>query len=192
MKGINIFLAEGFEDIEALAPCDILRRAGLPARLVSISGKREVRSAHGVGFVADCLLSELESGAGGVCERDFMIFPGGMPGARYLSECEPLMAAMQAHYDAGGNLAAICAAPGLVLSQLDGIVGAQVTCYDGFEGLLEAAGAEFVPRAAVRSGRIVTGRGPGHAVAFGLEILRVAAPEKAAAVQAGLIFPTLS
>ncbi|MBO5546313.1 MAG: DJ-1/PfpI family protein, partial [Bacteroidales bacterium] len=72
----------------------------------------------------------------------------------------------------GGTVAAICAAPGLVLSQLDGLEGVEFTCFEGFEDALLAKGAVYQPQPAVRSGRIVTGRSAGHAVSFGLEILR--------------------
>ena len=100
-----------------------------------------------------------------------MIFPGGMPGSRNLADNRSLIGRMQAHYDAGGTLAAICAAPGLVLSQLREIRGLRFTCFDGFEAPLEAKGAVFVNAPAVTSGRIVTGRSAGHALAFGLQIL---------------------
>ena len=102
-----------------------------------------------------------------------MIFPGGMPGSKALAACTPLIAAMRAHYAAGGSVAAICAAPGLVLSQLEGAwQGQPFTCFEGFENALIALGGVHTPEPAVRAGRIVTGRSAGHAVAFGLEILR--------------------
>ena len=187
MKGINIFLADGFEDIEALAPCDILRRAGLQVRLISISDRLEVRSAHGVTLLADCLLDDvLNEPYGRPGAEDVLIFPGGMPGAANLAACE-----MQTQYDMGGSVAAICAAPGLVLSQLRGIAGREVTGYDGFEDRLEAAGAVFTPRGAVRSGRIFSGRGPGHACDFALESVRSIDPARAQAVWAGMKLPTL-
>lgn len=170
MKGVNIFLADGFEDIEALAVNDVLVRGGVRPRLVSISEDPFVVSSHGVTVGIDTFFEELPTG-GAVDHRDVMVFPGGMPGSKNLAACRPLVKAMKEHYAAGGAVAAICAAPGLVLSQLDGLEGVEFTCFEGFEDKLEAKGAKFVGGPAVRSGRIVTGRSAGHAVAFGLEIL---------------------
>ena len=82
-----------------------------------------------------------------------MIFPGGMPGTKNLAACEPLMEAMKAHYAAGGTVAAICAAPGLVLSKLgSALEGVEFTCFDGFEDYLKPLGAVFTPKPAVRCG----------------------------------------
>jgi len=180
MKGINIFLADGFEDIEALGTCDVLRRGGLKVNLVGIADDPFVVSSHGVTVGPDFSLSELlEEGPDSADARDFMIFPGGMPGSMSLAGCKPLIRAMKEHYGRGGSLAAICAAPGLVLSQLDGLEGLEFTCFDGFEQALLDKDARFVNAPAVCSrptgshaGHIITGRSAGHAVAFGLEILR--------------------
>ena len=166
MKGVNIFLADGFEDVEALATNDVLRRGGIDVNLVSIYDEYTVESSHGVNVEAACMLEDVD------------LRPGGMPGTRNLAACEPLMDAMKAHYAAGGTVAAICAAPGLVLSLLGGVLkGADVTCFDGFEQYLEAEGAVFSPRPAIRCGRIITGRSAGHAISFGLEILGLLAKD---------------
>lgn len=178
MKGINIFLADGFEDMEALATNDVLRRGGLDVNLVSIYDDTPVSSSHGVIVDAAFTLDEVDLGAKGTGPEDIMIFPGGMPGTKNLAACEPLIDAMKAHYAAGGTLAAICAAPGLVLGQLDSLEGIEFTCFDGFEELPQSKGGKFVARSAVRSGRIITGRSAGHAVSFGLEILNLLHPEK--------------
>ena len=82
------------------------------------------------------------------------------------------MTLMQQHYDDGGTVAAICAAPGLVLGQLEDIEGKEMTCFDGFEQALQEKGAKFIPRPAITDGRVITGRSAGHAIAFGLEILK--------------------
>ena len=178
MRGINIFLADGFEDIEALATCDVLRRGGLPVELVSIKSDTAVTSSHGVDIDAEWVLEDLDLSTAGTGAADVMIFPGGMPGSKSLAACKPLIKAMKEHYAAGGMLAAICAAPGLVLSQLDDVKGLEFTCFDGFEPALEAKGASFNPKPAVRSGRIITGRSAGHALSFALEILEALAPDK--------------
>ena len=174
MKGVNIFLADGFEDVEALATNDVLRRGGVATRLVALTDDPQVESSHGILVTADAFLPELDARHEGTTADDVMIFPGGMPGSRHLAACTPLVRLMQEHYAAGGTVAAICAAPGLVLSQLgpDVLAGVNFTCFEGFQDDLIAQGARYTPAPAVRSGRIVTGRSAGHAVSFGLEILR--------------------
>ena len=182
MKGVNIFLADGFEDVEALATNDVLRRGGVATRLVALTDDPQVESSHGILVTADAFLPELDARHEGTTADDVMIFPGGMPGSRHLAACTPLVRLMQEHYAAGGTVAAICAAPGLVLSQLgpDVLAGVNFTCFEGFQDELIAQGARYTPAPAVRSGRIVTGRSAGHAVAFGLEILRGLAGDAAA------------
>ena len=190
MKGIYIFLADGFEDVEALGTNDVLRRAGLQSQLIGVGEEPFATSSHGVTVSVDGCLSYMDVNHKGTTEKDILIFPGGMPGSKALAACKPLIKLMQDHYDAGGSVAAICAAPGTVLSQLKGIAGATVTCFDGFEGLLETAGAKFEPRPAIRSGRIITGRSAGHALSFALEIVKALRPEKAAEVSHALYLET--
>ena len=174
MKGVYIFLADGFEDVEALATCDVLRRGGVTTTLVALTDDPVIESSHGVTVGAEAFLPELDIDHKGTSAGDLMIFPGGMPGSRSLAACTPLISLMRDHYAAGGSVAAICAAPGLVLSQLDpkDLQGKAFTCFDGFQDALIAQGAVYTPRPTVRSGRIVTGRSAGHAVAFALELLR--------------------
>lgn len=183
MKGVYIFLAEGFEDIEALATADVLRRGGVGVQLISVSEDPFVVSSHGVAVGVDnsfdFFLSEVDPYD--TSEKDVMIFPGGMPGTKHLAANDRLIALMQQHYDDGGTVAAICAAPGLVLGQLEDIEGKKMTCFDGFEQGLEARGAKFIPKPAITDGRIITGRSAGHAVAFGLEILKKIKGEKTCA-----------
>jgi len=180
MKGVNIFLAEGFEDIEALAANDVLRRGGIRTRLITISEEPFVVSSHGVMIGVDEFFSEMPVSHEGTNQNDVMIFPGGMPGTKNLAACRPLVKAMKDHYASGGTVAAICAAPGLMLGQLDDWEGKIFTCYDGFEDKPSAKGALFVPKPAVTDGRIITGRGPAYAVEFGLEILKYLKGDSAA------------
>lgn len=190
MKGINIFLADGFEDMEALATCDVLRRAGLPVELVSIKKDLTVTSSHGVDVEAEWVLEDMDPMGAGTSEYDVMIFPGGMPGSKSLASCKPLIKAMKAHYKEGGMLAAICAAPGLVLNELDDVSGLEFTCFDGFQDALVARGAIFTPKPAVRSGRIITGRSAGHAVAFALKIIETLVPDRLEQVRHALFLDT--
>ena len=196
MKGVYVFLAEGFEDIEALATVDVLRRGGVDVTTVSVTDDLVVTSSHGISVCADMaaaeFLNELDgqdaSFHGLSVESDFLIFPGGMPGTKNLAATPWLMELMNEHYAAGGSLAAICAAPGFVLSQLEGIRGVRFTAYDGCETPSVEAGGIYVREGVVRDGRIITGRGAGWAVPFGLEILSaINGPEKAAAVKAALM-----
>jgi len=174
MKGVYIFLADGFEDVEALATNDVLRRGGVDTTLVALTDDPIVESSHGLWVTAEAFLPELDTDHDGTTAEDVMIFPGGMPGSKGLASCSPLIALMREHYAAGGTVAAICAAPGLVLSQLEPahLQDVAFTCFDGFQDALTAKGAVFTPEPAVRCGRIVTGRSAGHAVTFALEILR--------------------
>lgn len=172
MKGVNIFLADGFEDMEALATNDVLRRGGVKTRLVSISDEPFVCSSRGVTIGIEEFLSDFDGNHGGADARDVMIFPGGMPGSKNLAACKPLIKAMKEHYAVGGTVAAICAAPGLVLSQLsDDLSWLEFTCFDGFEKYLQDKGARFRPEPAVTCGRVITGRSAGHSISFGLQIL---------------------
>lgn len=173
MKGINIFLAPGFEDMEALATRDVLIRGGVPVNCISITDDYLVESSHGLQVTADTSWADLEVFHPGTDASDLMIFPGGMPGSKLLSQHGELMEIMKDHYALGGSLAAICAAPGLVLSQLDAAIleGKRFTCFDGFEDALIGKGAVYCPEGCVVDGRLITGRGAGWAIEFGLSIV---------------------
>lgn len=181
MNKTYLFLANGFEDIEALAVVDILRRGGVEVLTVAIADSLEVTSAHGVTVKADTLLKEVLS-----ARAECLIFPGGMPGAEHLGNCKPLMEWMQSHYDAEGRVAAICAAPAMVLSQLNTGRRLRLTSYPGFEQCLPDA--EVLADGVVVDGRVITGKGPGFAVPFGLAILReLRSVEVADTVAAGML-----
>ena len=182
-KKAAIFFATGYEECEALITVDIMRRAGVEISMVSVTGDKTVTSSHNVPVVMDKLFDEVD-----FAELDMMILPGGMPGTRNLAAHECLMDLMKRHHALGGTVAAICAAPGLVVSQLDNLEGVRFTCYDGFEEHLIAKGAEYVKAPAVADGTIITGRGAGCAIDFGLKILEhLRGPEAAAAVRKGLM-----
>lgn len=181
---IYMFLATGFEDIEALAPLDIIRRAGLDITTVSITGEKTVVSAHGVGVVADALLADTDlSGA------DMLVLPGGLPGSTNLDKCGPLRRAILSHHAQGKPLAAICAAP-MVYGHLGILRGVKATCYPGVESHLE--GAEYTAALVTRDGQFITGRGPAAAMAFGYAIAEHFLGEEAVApLREGMIYNQL-
>ena len=175
-----VFLADGFEEIEAICPSDILRRSTKDVRLVSISDSQTVTSAHGVQVVADinldAFLAQWKEGADQMePSRCLLVFPGGLPGAFNLATCAPLMAVAAEHFGKGGLLGAICAAPGMVFPVIDGllkekglpgIAGRTFACYPGCEeGPLEL-GAVHKAVPCVTDANLVTANGPGAAMEF--------------------------
>ncbi len=188
MKGNFIFLADGFEEVEAIATLDILRRGGVETKTVSIYDNSLVEGAHGLQLISDLCWEDFEEIINDdASPEDFLIFPGGMPGARNLAEFAPLMEILHKHYAAGGGVAAICASPAVVLAaQGDMFKGARMTCYDGFEPALASAGITHIEAGSVVDGRIVTGRGPGYATEFALDLLAtIKDRDTASAVAAG-------
>lgn len=183
MKGVYIFLANGFEEIEALATLDVLRRGGVDVKTVSVLYDKFVTGSHKTTVVADMTYGEFKAEVqlDGTGESDVMIFPGGMPGTRNLAENGEIINFMRLHYAEGGAVAAICAAPGLVVSQLPSLQGKHFTCFDGFEDAPVARGGIYEQKPAVRDGNLITGRGAGCAVEFGLAILAHLKGEEAAA-----------
>lgn len=190
MKGTYVFLADGFEVSEALTTVNMLRRGGVNVKTVSIYDDRIVTSSNRIPVIADMAFGEFKASTtfGACLPTDVMIFPGGMPGSSNLAAFGKLMDIMQEHHTQGGTLAAICAAPSVVLSLLPDLEGRRMTCYDGFEEALQNKGAEYVKEGVVVDGNIITGRGPGWAVEFGLAILaHVKGAEVAEKVKAGLM-----
>ncbi len=183
MKGVYIFLANGFEEIEALATLDVLRRGSVDVKTVSVLYDKFVTGSHKTTVVADMTYGEFKAEVqlDGTDESDVMIFPGGMPGTRNLAENGEIINFMRLHYAEGGAVAAICAAPGLVVSQLPSLQGKHFTCFDGFEDAPVARGGIYEKKPAVRDGNLITGRGAGCAVEFGLAILAHLKGEEAAA-----------
>ena len=180
MKGVHIFLADGFEDMEALGTRDVLLRGGVPVSTISITDNYLVESSHGLCVSADTSWADLEVMEPGTDASDVMIFPGGMPGSKNLAEHAELMEILQDHWERGGAVAAICAAPGLVVSQLPGLEGKRFTCFEGFQEALIGKGAIYTPEGTVSDGRLITGRAAGYAIDFGLAILRYLKGDQAA------------
>lgn len=157
---IYVFLAEGFEECEALAPLDILRRGGIDVKTVGIGGKT-VLGAHGIPVVADVAESEMEL-------PEAIILPGGMPGTLILEKSDCVQKALD--YAAKNNLiiGAICAAP-LILGHKGLLQGKKATCFTGFEK--ELIGAEIIDLLVVTDDNIITAVGAGAAFDFGFKLL---------------------
>ena len=182
MAKVYEFLADGFEDIEALLPVDVLRRGGVEVVTVSVSGAEIVTSAHGVGVKADCLFEQV----GSFEDADLLLLPGGMPGAKHLNAHQGVRDALLKQFNSGRKVGAICAAP-MVLGSLGVLKGRQATCYPGFEQYLE--GAEYTADKVTADGNLTTGNGPGAAPKYAFTLLaQLTSPEKAAQVKAEMQF----
>lgn len=165
MKKCIIFLAEGFEEVEALTPVDLLRRVKLEVQTVSVDNTDYVTGSHGICIKADCKLKDFNKNEAGI-----LILPGGMPGTNHLLENETLCELLREFHEKNKRIAAICAAP-MILGKLGLLEGKKATCYPGYEEDLK--GAAYVKEEVVTDGNITTSRGMGTAVAFGLELVRI-------------------
>jgi len=181
MNKAALFLANGFEETEAVGTLDVLRRGCIDTTLVSITGGRKVNGAHGITIEADALLVKTDFPS-----FDALVLPGGMPGSANLNVCNPLKQRLANHFHEGKLVAAICAAP-LVLGGLGLLFGRRATCYPGFESYL--AGATLAGEPVVTDGNVITGKGPGFVFDFALAIIRYLKGEAAAReVAAGLLY----
>lgn len=175
---VYVFLADGFEEIEALAPVDILRRAGVEVQTVGIGGQTVVGS-HGVPVVCD--ITERDVTTDGLTA---VVLPGGMPGTTNLDRSRVVSKLLEYAASHGLVIGAICAAPS-VLGHRGLLRGKQATCFPGFEK--ELTGASLVPDAVVTDGRIITAKGAGVAIPFGLALAAaLVSPEKAEAVRVSM------
>ncbi len=165
MKKAFVFLATGFEEVEATGTIDVLRRGEIDTTVVSITGDLAVEGAHGLKLIADKLFADTD-----FSEADALVLPGGMPGSSNLNACEPLKELLVKHYNEDKLVAAICAAP-LVLGGLGLLKGRRATCYPSFEPQL--IGATITGEAAVIDGNVITGKGPGLVFYFALAIVKV-------------------
>ncbi|MCL2637454.1 MAG: DJ-1/PfpI family protein [Oscillospiraceae bacterium] len=160
---IYLFLADGFEEIEALAPVDLLRRAGKQVLIAGVGGK-EVVSTRNIRIIADIEASEIALNN----ELKMIILPGGMPGTNNLEACEKVIEAIK--YCAENNIyiASICAAPS-ILGKMGLLKGRRATCYPGYEKFLE--GAKVCNTGVVADGKYITAMGAGKSVAFALRLI---------------------
>ena len=182
---IYIFLAEGFEEVEALAPLDILRRAGIEVETVSISDNQVVVGSHNVPVLADRILPAVDFD-----DAEMIVLPGGLPGSTNLDACEDLRAGIKELYDAGKPLAANCAAP-MVYGHMGLLQGLKATCYPGMESNLE--GATYTGALVEKDGQFITGKGPAAAFEFGYAIAEhFLGKEKVQPLRDGMIYSELA
>ncbi len=159
---VAVFLANGFEEIEALATVDVLRRAGLTVTTVGV-GAREIVGAHGIAVTAD-----VDGGSWKGQAPEAIVLPGGMPGTRHLEESSLVTAAIEDALRRGAYICAICAAPS-ILGHMGLLNGRRAVCFPGFEGELSGALLQDAP--VVTDGKFITAKGAGVALEFGLEIV---------------------
>ena len=172
-KSVVIVLADGFEEIEAVTPIDTLRRAGVEVIIAGV-GKTEVKGSRGIKIIADITLEEYRD------LPDAVILPGAIPGAENLHNSKAVADLIQRMRQGKKIIAAICAAPGLVLAPLGVLEGKKATGYPGYEKAFSPATA-YVEKSIVRDGDLITSRGPGTALEFSLELVRALVDDAMAA-----------
>ena len=165
MAKVYEFLANGFEEIEGLAPVDILRRGGVDIKTVSITGTEWVETSHGITIKADLKFEDIQSFE----DADMLLLPGGMPGSSHLNEHEGVRQALIAQHKAGKRIGAICAAP-MVLASTGILDGKKATCYPGFEQYFSAS-TEYTATLFQEDGNVITGEGPAATLPYAYKIL---------------------
>lgn len=176
---VYVFLAEGFEEVEALAPVDILRRSGIEVKTVGINSNI-IRGSHSIPVITDLDINEIEPDE----SVDMIVLPGGMPGTLNLEANEKVLSFVDYCVENDIYISAICAAPS-ILGHKGILKGKRATCFPGFES--ELIGATVTKELVVNDGKITTAKGAGSAVKFGLMLVSLlAGKEKADALEASL------
>ena len=157
-------VADGTEELEAVAIIDVLRRAGAAVTVASVSGKRQITASRGVVIVADALIEDCAT-----MDFDLVVLPGGIPGAEHLRDSVDLIGLLKRQRDKEGLYGAICASPAVVLEHHGLLEGRQATCHPGFVDHLSAR--DQIESRVVTDGNCLTSRGPGTAVEFALELV---------------------
>ncbi|MBR1749597.1 MAG: DJ-1/PfpI family protein [Ruminococcus sp.] len=176
---VYVFLAEGFEDVEAIAPIDILRRAGLDVVTVGVTGKT-VNTSHGIPVIADITVDQIKLND----ELQMIVLPGGMPGTTNLENSSEVQAAIDYCFESKKYIAAICAAP-TILGHKGLLTGIKATCFPGCENALK--GSAYMPKLVIHDGIFITGKGPGAAFKFGFKLAELlCGKEKSLAVETNM------
>lgn len=178
---VYIFLADGFEEVEALCPLDLLLRAGIGVKSVGIGPKREIVGSHGIHVLADISEDDFNDAS-----PEMVILPGGMPGTKNLEASSVVKRAIDDTSRSSGYIAAICAAPS-ILGKMGLLRGKEAICFSGFEKYLD--GATLSSKRVVRDGKVITAAGMGVALPFGLELISaLAGREKADRIADQIMF----
>lgn len=172
-KAAFVMLGTGFDEIEALAPVDVMRRVGMEVYTVSMNDNRLVKGATGNIIVADMGISDLNTN-----QIDWLIFPGADKSEAAVNLDKELQKLVMAHWENGGNVAAICAAPALVLGPLGIIKDTEATGYPFLKDDFEKNGGKYSEEDVVIGERLITSKGPGTALEFALAIVRKAKDEE--------------
>lgn len=175
---VIMILGTGFEPVEAIAPCDILRRGGVEVTLAGIGGMT-IEAGHGITVKADCTVEEADFE-----NAEMVVLPGGLGGVKSILGCETALNAVKTAYEAGKFVAAICAGP-TILAHLHITDGKTATCYPGCEA--QMGSAKCVSQDVARDGSVITGRAAGAAIPFGLSLLEALRGEETAKTVAGAI-----
>ena len=180
-KKVYIFLADGFEDIEGLTVVDLMRRADIDIKTVSIKKSKEITTSHGITMLTDLTFAETD-----FTDADMLVLPGGMPGTNYLRDHEGLAELLKKQYEAGKWVAAICAAPS-VFGGLGFLKDRKATSYPGcLDGIPVG---EYTEEPVAVDGNVVTSRGVGTAIAFALKLIEVLiSKEKADEIAASIVY----
>ena len=177
---VVVFLAEGFEEVEALAPVDVMRRAGLAVKLAGVTG-REVTGSHGI-----CVQTDMDAQEVDATLLEAMVLPGGLPGTHNLEASPAVQRCIDSCVAQGKLVAAICAAPSILAHQ-GLLAGKNATAFPSFQKDLQEGGALLSESYVVRDGQFLTARGMGVATQFGLALVEaLVSPEKAADIRASI------
>lgn len=179
-KHVYVFLAEGFEEIEAVATIDLLRRAGLATHIVAVGLDALVTGAHGLAIQADLSISEVYSD-----DVQAVVLPGGLPGVTHLGQSQRLEQLLREAHQAGKLIAAICAAPS-ILGERGFLQGEEAIAYPGFEDKL--TGARIATAPVVKSGHFITAKAAGYTLDFALAIITELVGEDKAKEVASAVF----
>lgn len=184
-RRVAAFMADGCEEVEALAVVDVLYRSGVPCDTVSITDSRQIVSSHEIHVTCDKTIGELD-----FHDYDVLFLPGGMPGTLNLAACEPLVKQVDRFAAGAGIVAAICAAPGVVLARRGLLKGRRATANPNFQHeITENGGVLVSDEPVVRDGNVFTSQGMGTAIYLGIELVReLVGPEAAEDVKPRIVF----
>ncbi len=182
-KTSYIFLAPGVEEVEATATVDALRRASMDVVTVAVGDNLQVKGATGQTLVADSIISEVNTD-----DADWLIIPGGDPGAQNLAADSSVRDMIMEHFNKNGRIASICAGPAVVLAPLGVLKGKKATCYPGLGDAINSNGGEYVKQTVVVEPELITSEGPGTTLPFAIEIIRATKGDQAAeSVASGML-----